>query len=342
MNKIDYITKLKGEYNVKVVQENGFVYESGWCKNTILSGGLASLYNTNPVDLIKYLDLGKSNQLPGTAGYGLTGVLTLPDTASFYNILNNDTESYTSNLSSRIYYANFVTAPSPIQHTIREFAVKSSPLSSAFARNVFSDPITVDINSYLIFEYRLKLDRYSISNSDLRFNTNDGYTYSVPVTTASLDIPYNEVYKTKNQLLLLRNTSAFSRFGDGWPESPSYAIANRQYSLFDSFETGRGHTNTRAYTVSTVFANISSTPLGLFNEINTIAIVRDPGQKYNTEFPREIFTAMRVEFPLALYNFATDYFDISGTTFTRSVEIGEKSTANAFNLCINYTWSEAN
>lgn len=341
MNKIDYVSKLRGEYNVKVVREDGFIYETGWCKNTILSGGLASLYNTDPVNLIKYLDLGKSNQLPGTHGYGLTGILTPPDTASFYNILNNDIESYTSNISSRVYYANFVTVPSPIQHTVREFAVKSSPLSGAFARNVFNEPLVIDVNSYLIFEYRLRLDRYSVVNKNLKFNTSDGYTYSVPITTASLNIPYNEVYKTKNQLLLLRNTTAFTKFGDNWFNGPSYAVANRQYSLFDSTETGRGHDNTRSYTVSTVFANISSTPLGLFNEINTIAITRDTSQKYNSEFPYEIFTATRVGFPLALYNFATDYFDISGTTFTRSIEIGEASTQNAFNIYVNYTWSEA-
>ena len=342
MNKIDCITKLKGEYKIKLIKDDALIFETDWSKNTILSAGLASLYNTDPTDLIKYLDLGKSNTLPGTAGYGLTGIITPPDTASFYNVLNNDIESYTSNVSSRVYYANFVTLPSPITHTIREFAIKASPLSGAFARNVFKEPIIVDANSYLIFEYRLKLSRYNNLTTNLKFNTGDGYTYTVPVTTSALNIPYNEVYKTNNQLLLLRNNTPFTEFGSNWPKSPSYAVGNKQYSLFDSVELGRSHSNTRSYTVSTAFINISSKPIGLFNEINTLVITRDMSKNYGAEFPYEFITATRLEFPLSLYNFVTDYFDISGTTFTRSVEIGKDSNYNAFNFFFNYTWSEAN
>jgi hypothetical protein len=341
MKRIDCITRLAGEYNIKIINNSTTVYESGWSKNTILSAGLAGLYDTDPADLIKVLDFGKNNALSGVAGFTLSGVLVLPDSVDFYNIPSGNTESYNISNDTRVYYSYFSTKPSTITHTIQEFAIKPSLSASAFARNVFSAPLLIEANSYVIFEYRLKLNRSATFISNLPFSTHDGYTFTVPITTVALSIPYTEIYKKNNKLLLLENNESFFEFGKKWPEISKYALGSESYSMFPSTEIGRGvDTATRTFAVSTVFTNVSSELIGFYNNINTLVIMRDNSEQYDVEFPNSYFTATRLKFPLTLYNFSNDYFDIYGRSLTRSEEIGNASRRNAFNLYYNYIWSE--
>ena len=340
MNRVDCTTKLTGEYNVKVMKGSDSIFETGWCSNTILSGGLVSLYNTHPLNLIQYLDLGKGSILPGTLGYGLTGVSTLADSAEFFNIINNNAEAYTVDATTRVYYVNFVTKPSPINHLIQEFAVKASPAAGAFARNVFDAPIAIEKNTYIVFEYRLKLNRINTVTTNLPVNTNDGYTFNIPVSTSALSIPHNEVYKPGNKLLLLENTESFPQFNKGWQTNFKYAVGNEKYSTFSSVELGRGiDETTRSYTVSTAFINVSATPIGLYDNISTLMIMRNNDVRYEVEFPYDYIAATRVKFPFTLYNFTNDYFDINGTTFTDFGGI-DNIRFNSLTFYYNYTWFE--
>lgn len=359
MNKIDCISELRGEYNIKVLENKRTVFSSGWCKNTILSGGLVNLYNNDISSLTNILDLGKSSSLPGSQGYGLKGVIQPADTP-LLNIPRSRHSVFSEsdgvvNNATRVFYSYFASDVSTTDQTLSEFAIRSSSNIGGFARNVFSRPVNVQRNQYIILEYILKVNRRHTLTTKLPFKTSAGHSFTVPITGVSFNIPYNEMYRNDNELILLKENTPLPAFGTNWPVSPNFAINNKAFSTFTSTEIGRGLNNTtRSYSVSTVFYNISAKPYGLFNQINTIALGRNSQITFNNGLVNDRFLAIRMSFPLSLYNYENNFFDINGITSevvpntTRPLHgvydyrtySTTSSRYNKLDLYFNYTWSE--
>jgi hypothetical protein len=315
MNKIDCISELRGEYNIKVLEGDRVVYESGWRKNTILANGLSQLYSNDASVLTAVLDLGSSSSLPGTQGYDLQGVVTPASQSEFVNIPRSRHSVTTENLSTRVFYSYFSSRIATNNETVREFAIKSSATGAAFARNVFLAPILIESNQYIILEYRLKINRYHTFTTKLPFKTGSGHTFTVPITGVTYNIPYNEMYRKDNDLLLVKDKTPLPTFGTNWPATPNFAITNRLFSTFKPHEIGHGlDSNTRTYSVSTAYYNISARPYGLHNQINTLILSRKSDSVVSNELVNDKFVAMRVAFPLALYNYENNFFGVNGIT----------------------------
>jgi hypothetical protein len=354
MNKIDCVSELRGEYNVKVVEENRAVYESGWCKNTILSGGLQNLYNKDISTLTGLLDLGKSSALPGSLGYSLNGVVTRADSSIFLNIPRSKHSIYSENVgasknASRVFYSYFASSIATTEQNLTEFAIKSIDGSGAFARNVFNRVVKVQPNQYIVLEYRLKVNRQHSFTSSLPFKTSSGHTFTVPCSGVCFNIPYNEMYRPDNELVLLNDNTNLPTFNSNWPIAQNFAINNKTSSTFRPIEIGRSiNNNTRTYSVSTVYHNVSARPYGLFNQINTFVLNRNSGVQFSNGLANGSFVGIRFKFPLALYNYANNFFDVNGITNEVIENTGyiyrayatSTSRYNKFDIGINYTWRE--
>jgi hypothetical protein len=335
--KIECKTELFGEYNIKVLEKTNTIFESGWCKNTILSGGLSALYDNDITNLIKYLHLGTSREKPGTEGYGLTNII---QRSELCNIESSDIQTYAENISSRVYYSYFVTDPLPSARSsinLNEFGVGSKSDGDCFSRNVFLTSVEIEPGQYIVFEYRVKLNRYSAISNDLTFYTKDT-SFIIPISSVSYSFPYSEVYRKDNQLMLLRNDEPLPQFGEKWPRISDYSIVNRNYSTFNATELSSSiNHDTKTVTVSTAFYNVAATPIGLYNEINTLLLTRNISSFYPYEFNQEGFLATKLQFPLCLYNFINDKFDIYGIGDTVT-EVPSRN--NKLDFYVNYSWCE--
>lgn len=315
MNKIDCISELKGEYNIKVLDGGRVIYSSGWRKNTILASGLTQLYTQDPSTLTQILDLGSSSAKPGAQGYSLSGIITPAEYSDFLNIQRSRRAITNEGESTRVFYSYFSTKVASDTLTLREFAVKSTITGRAFARNVLTVPVVVLPNQYIAFEYRLKIRRYHTFTTKVPFKTSSGHTFTVPITGATFNIPYNELYRNDNVLILLKNKEPLPEFGSSWPTLPEYAVRNKLFSTFRPKELGHGlDESTRTYSVSTVFSNISSKPVGLYNQINSFVLSRNTSRTYSTELTNNNFLAINVSFPLSLYNYENGIFNVDGPT----------------------------
>lgn len=360
--KIDCISELRGEYNISVLEGDRTVYESGWCQNTILSKGLENLYDKPILNLTGMLDLGNSDQYPGVEGYNLDGVVDPSDSTTFLNVPRSRHTIYTEKDaqgvgSTRVFYSYFITNEADSPQTFAEFAIKSDK-RTAFARNTFKNKVTVQTNQYIVMEYRLRVRRSYSFTSKLPFETGSNQLFTIPCSGVCFNIPYNEMYRNDNELSLLAESSNLPPFGVKWPEFPTYGIRSRIFSTFKPTEIGYSLDNTtRSFTVSTIFANISAQPSGLYNRINTLLLSRSSDVQFDLSLPNSAFLGVKFKFPLALYNYENSSFDINGT-ISENIVIAKCygdgpyrcyprkdapiSRYNKFDILINYTWREAN
>lgn len=357
--KIDCISELKGEYNIKVLEGDTTVYESGWCQNTILSGGLQGLYNQSITSLTGVLDLGTSTLRPGVAGYNLAGIISKPASSIFLNIPRSKHSIYTekdtqNNNTVRVFYSYFASGVADTAQSFNEFAIKSENKIIAFARNTFKSAVTVQPNQYITMEYRMKVGRRYSFTSNLPFKTSGGQSFTVPCTGVAFNIPYNEMYRKDNELVLLNEATNLPAFGVQWPTTPKYAIRSRDFSIFTPTEIGYSLNNTtRSFTVSTVFSNISARSYGLFNSINTLLLTRSTKTQFEIGLPNSAFLGVKLKFPLALYNYENDFFDKDGISLDHNPYARCRPSNspycyygviearyNKFDIGINYTWRE--
>lgn len=338
MNRhIEQLTELRGEYNLSVYSGEREIYNTGWCNNTILSGGLVNLYNSTVVSLINRLDFGNSTLLPGNLGYGLSGVIEIIPNLS--NIIANNSNTFIENLSTQVYYTRFQTQPLTAENILREFCVKST--STGFSRNVFNQEIVVEASQYIVFEYRLKACRRVNEISEIPFSTPTNSTFKIPVSSSIFNVPYLEVYKPGSLLILAENTEDLPiTYNIQWPSPIKFAVRNRAFSTFTSRELGKSiDHSTRSYTVSTAFIGISSAVTGVFNKINTLILTR-PQDVYNTVvYPFDNFMATRLKFPLSLYRFPTQFFE-SSDIYNYAPLISVQGASNQIDLYYNFTWAE--
>jgi hypothetical protein len=342
MNKLDFNIGLVGEYKVKITNNNTIKFESDWCRNTILSGGLVSLYNNNITDLLGYVDFGTSTNLVGSLGYKLSGIIIPQPDSNFINVQRITANTSYDSLSTVIHYNVYSTIPAAADLELNEFSIKGGINSSAFARNVFAEPILLSKDDSLEFIYRLKLNWKTNSKTSLQFNTIDNYTYYVPITSQVYQVPYNDrTYKAGSKLILCKNNESLPQFGRNYPNPVVYGIINKGYSTFNSTELGGSiNHNTQTYTVSTAFYNISSTPFGIYKDINSLLLTRD-----NTVDKGSKFFISRLKFPLVLYRTPSDSF--AGLNINceccepNDIYAGVSSFMNFFTYYINYSWSEA-
>ena len=342
MNKIDFNIGLVGEYKIKILNNNIVKYESGWQRNTILSSGLASLYGAEISNLLDYVDFGSSTALSGSTGYYQTGIITQPTQSNYVNVSRSSYNINYENLSTIIHYNSYITPAVASSLTLNEFAIKSSTNANAFARNVFANPIILNKNDNLEFVYRLKLNWKSNVQKSLKFITADGYTYYVPVTSSVYQIPYsNATYQSGSTLLVTKNNEPLPAFGQDYPNPISYGIINSLYSTFSSIELGHNiNNNTKTYTVSTVYYNISSRVFGVYKDINSIILSKD-----NTVNKTSKYFVAKLKFPLALYKIQTaDFTNLNincECCEPNDIYLTAPSRINYFNFFINYSWSEA-
>jgi len=340
-NKLDHITEIRGEYNLSVFHGIDKLYTTGWCTNTILSGGLVNLYNSNVIDLINRLDFGLSTSLPGTDGYGLSSVIS-PASGVLVNIQPNAQNTFIQDLSTQVYYSRFQTPLLTSNISLNEFCVKSQ--TTGFSRNVFIEPIFVERDQYIIFEYRLNACRSITYNSNIPFSTPSNRTFNIPVSSVIFNVPYPEIYRPGSQLILLQNTETLpNQYNILWPDQQVYSVVNEAFSTFKSTEIGRGINNdTKSYTVSTAFYNVSAAPVGIFNQISTILLQRPTGNYNNIVYPFNSFVATRLKFPLTLYKYPSEFFQsFDSTYYSGSTSlIKEDGIYNAFDLFYNFTWRE--
>lgn len=358
MNRIDCKTELEGEYNIKVIEGDRSVYESGWCRNTILAHGLQDLYTNSITSLTESLDVGTSTLYSGSAGYSLNGIVALPESSVFLNIPRSKHSIYNDKKkSTRVFYSYFASSVATVEHRLNEFAVKAVGGTRAFARNVFKGTVVVLPNQYIVFEYRLHVKRSFSFTSKLPFTSSSGHTFTVPCTGVCFNIPYNEVYRSDDELVLLNEPSDLPTFDVNWPAKRKFAVASRGFSTFRPSEIGRGlDNNTRAYSVSTVYANISAQPYGLYNQINTLLLSRNSNVQFSSDLPNSGFLGIKFKFPLALYNYENNFFDINGITTSVNENtlspynlyrpyryyVTDFSKSNKLDICFVYSWRETN
>lgn len=342
-DNINLNIKLKGQYKFNVVEEGKVVYSTSWCNNTILSGGLLDLYTNNIPDMLQYLDIGTSDQLPGVDGYGLSGVL-LPSV--FTGILRDDIETYQEDPSSKSYYTSFTSSKAISSFEIKEFAIKKSTSSTqgAFARNTFIESYSVTPNQIINFEYKLTVKWGSTTTTLLPMTGNSvNYTYTIPVTSTTYNIPYDRVFYNNNYLFLLSNIydeanlpqASLPIMGDIYPYYYDWGINDSTTSIYSPTEILSSINNTtRTFSVTTLYKNITCiSDGGIFNNITTAVLVKDADlTSYNYKF-----NATKFAFPLVIYN---DYYTCALPLSTQTQVLSSYNKFNILSLAYVYTWSE--
>lgn len=326
----DIKISLHGQYKISIQSDDCIDYDSNWCNNTILSGGLAELYSYSFLEIMSLLDLGSNSTLGGSTGYSLSGVVTpvLP----FTNIFNDFGDTFKASDTSRVYHAYYTSIKAPYDIMVREFAVKRNQTSVAFARNVFAQSYEIKKGQHVNFQYRLKVNWNStVSTKTLSLSAGTGSTFTVPITSTTYNIPHNRAYYNDNKLVLANtansviDNSTLPVFGSIHPGSIySFAInTNKQRSIINPTEISRGHGEGRTYSVSTVYSNITSrTNNTAINFINNAYLVRDGA----LEVPTNWFHLTRFAFPIIVYN------EI-GVCLSANV-----ASANGLSLTYKYTW----
>jgi len=348
MNNVNLDLNLHGEYSYQVIDDGLVVEESDWSTNTILSGGLLDLYTYDIPSLIGYLDFGKSNSFAGKLGYFLNGVNEITDIDRLSSIPATTSESYIEDISTKVYYRSFTTLPSTSDTTLREFAIKRTASSNAFARNTFLVPLNIKAGQYIVFYYRLKIDWKSVLNYNLAVRTGDEYTYSIPVIGTTYQIPYDRTYYNNNELILSQTTEDIPSFGEVFPTVQTYGITNRVSSSFKPSELGYSiNHSTKTVTVSTAYNNISATSVGIYKNIQCLYLSKDGSMDTSSNF-----FASKFRFPLAIYNLDADTtasVELKYSLNNTPVNVGPYSDpyaptgkrTNYFTFNVNYSWREA-
>ena len=326
--------KLKGQYRFSVLDSDKVVYSIPWCNNTILSGGLVDLYSYDIPTILSYLDIGTSNSLPGISGYGLSGVIT---GSEFSNVKRDIIESYNDSVSSRLYVVSFTTKKAISSFKINEFAVKRD-IDYAFARNVFTSPVSILSGQYVNFEYRLSILWGSTYTGSMKLKGNStSYTYSIPVTSTTYNIPYDGVYYNNNYLALVNKIYANDGIteediipapGSNYPINYSWGIGSVDNSVYAPTQAITGIDNkNRLFTVSTRYDNIQCAfdQDNLFYS-NYVLLVKDG----DLTIPTNKFNITKFAYPLISFN--NNVVCLSTTP--------SNPVYNLISLGYNYTWSE--
>lgn len=342
-NSLDTDISLYGEYRLRVVENTRTVSDTGWCKNTILSGGLVSLSSFSISDALYYLDLGTSNTLPGSNGYKLNGVVTKSANSEFLNVLRDSLQTFTDSLSTKVYVAGFSSdITSTTTETLKEFAIKAID-GTGFSRNVFPASVTVNYGQGVNFEYRLSIGWNGSRDVVVPFKTRSGDTFStffIPTTSTSFNIPYDRVYYSGNKLILLKNET-LPKFNDNISSQLIFAFNNKFFSTFNPtvISSAIDHTS-RIMNVFEEYQNITAPDLtGVVDNVNIALLVKDG----ETSIPSNNFLATKFAFPLALYNYnSVEDINIIPVNNT-GVNIGlyNKFKQNVLSLCYRYAWTEA-
>lgn len=329
MSEISSNIGLCGEYRLVIRDNNTVVSDTGWCKNTILSGGLEFLSTDSILNGISFLDLGTSS-LSGNV-YTLPGVVTPSTNKVLLDIPSTNKEYYKLNKNTQVYYAIF---SSPLVNfapeIISEFCIKTIN-KKGFARAVLTDPVGLRVGQNINFEYRVSVDYTSLQETNVEFTTPDNSSFYIPVTSKTFNVPYegtdtNRVGRLVDEYILelSQNADSLPAFGEQYPangQTISYGIASSPtlsrftpkvvYSDLD--------TSTKAYTVITEYSNISaSNNSGIYDNINSAILKNDT----------TAFNITRFAFPIAVYN---------TTLFSTATSI---NAGNLINLYYSYTWSE--
>lgn len=329
MSKINNNIGLCGEYRLVVRDNNIVVSDTGWCKNTILSGGLEFLSTNSILNGITFLDLG-TNTLSSN-NYTLSGVLTPCVNSALTNISSANIEYYKLNKSTQVYYSIFSSPPVTFQtESVNEFCVKAAN-NIGFSRSVLSEPVQVRLGQNINFEYRVSVDYTSLQETSIEFTTPTNSSFYIPITAKTVNIPndesdINRVGKLVDNYILelCENTDTLPEFGEQFPvegQTLAYGIESSPTpSRFNPTVVYSGLDNTtKQYSVITQYANISaSSNSGVFNNINSAVLT------YNTN----IFNITRFAFPLTVYN---------TTLFTNSTSTNSN---NLLSLYYSYTWGE--
>ena len=342
-NLLNTDVSLYGEYRLRVVEGTETVSDTGWCKNTILSGGLVSLSSFSISDALYYLDLGTSNTLPGIDGYRLGGVLTKSVNSEFTNVLRDSLQTFTDLLSTKVYIAGFSSEISTAStETLREFSIKTIN-GVGFSRNVFPSSVTVNYNQGVNFEYRLSLGWNTSRNVVVPFKTRSGdtlTTFYIPTTSASFNIPYDRVYYSNNKLILLKNSN-LPKFGDNISSQLVFAFNNKYFSTFNPtvISSTIDHTN-KQMNVFEEYQNITAPDLtGVIDDINIALLVKDG----ETSIPSNNFLATKFAYPITIYNYNNieDINIIPVNNSGTNISLYNKFKQNVMSLCYRYAWTES-
>jgi len=326
MSEINYNIGLCGEYRLTVLDNKTVVGDTGWCKNTILSGGLEYLSTGSILGGLSYVDFGTSTLHSGE--YNLSGVLIPSINTELINVSSNNIQYYSLNSSTQVYYATFSTKnASSRTETINEFCIKTSN-QVGFSRTVLPTPIDVNIGQNINFEYRVTVDYSNEHQSNIEFTTYNGSSFYIPVTSKSYNLPNfdNDIASVGKlidsyPLYLLQNNEELPSFGSNYPQERVYGVNDSQTQsiFYPSVVYSSLDAATKSYTVITEYNNLSA-PLdsGIFNNINTALLTyKDSG-----------FYASRFGFPLALYN---------TSLYANNTSV---NSSNLMSLYYKYTWSE--
>ena len=347
MSVVDAKINLCGEYRLKVVENDTILSDSGWCKNTILSGGLLRLATLPYSGIINFLDLGTSNALSATPNYSLSGVVS-PSRNSVFNNVQRDNFQIIYNSAYpnlRTYYASFTTQlANTVTETIKEFAIKpyTGNKDDAFSRAVFTNPVRVNFNQAVNFEYRLSVDwssyverdytpfrtaRYTIGSPVSSYNT-----FYVPTTSTIYNIPEDRIFNPLNKLILCKDNELLPAFGETYPNPIQYGLGTEASSTFNPVTLSAYLDKTKkCFNIITQYSNISAPQgAGVLSGINTAVLV-SPDTNIK-------FLATRFKSPLTLYNYDRLSDVIGLTAYSSYYDIFRK---NLLGLNYRYAWGES-
>jgi len=347
MSVVDANINLCGEYRIKVIEKDTIVSDSGWCKNTILSGGLIRLATLPFSDILNFLDLGISDKFATTLNYTLSGVVSPSGNSVLANVLRDNFQViYNSTYPNlRTYYVSFTTpVTNKVTETIKEFSIKpyNDTTSSAFSRAVLTNPVTVNFNQAVNFEYRLSVDwssyverdyspfkmmPYTIGSPASSYNT-----FYVPTTSTIYNIPEDRLFNPLTKLILCKNNEVLPAFGDTYPNPIEYGLGSETSSTFSPFTLSAYlDPAKKCFNIITQYSNISAPQgAGILSGIST-AILMSPDTNSN-------FLATRFKYPLALYNYNRLSDVIGLSTYNVNYDIFSK---NILTLNYRYAWGEA-
>ena len=329
MSEINYNIGLCGEYRLVVRDSDTVVSDTGWCKNTILSGGLEFLSTDSILNGITFLDLGTSSL--SSNNYTLSGVLAPCVNNVLSSIPSTNIEYYKLNKNTQVYYSIFSSPQVTLQtESVNEFCVKSTN-QTGFARAVLSEPVEIRLGQNINFEYRVSVDHTSLQEASVEFTTPNNSSFYIPITSKTFNIPNDETDASRVGRLvddyileLSENTDTIPEFGDQYPsegQTVAYGIeSSPTRSRFAPSVVYSGlDDTTKQYSVITQYSNISaSNNSGIFSNINSALLT------YNTN----AFNITRFAFPITVYN---------TTLFTTATSI---NAGNLITLYYSYAWGE--
>lgn len=347
MSVVDAKINLCGEYRLKIVEDSTVISDSGWCKNTILSGGLIRLATLPFSDILNFLDLGTSSALSATPNFSLSGVLA-PSTNSTLNNVERDNFQIIYNSAYpnlRTYYVSFTTQlADKVTETIREFAIKPNlgSTSSAFSRATLNTPTEVNFNQAVNFEYRLSVDWSSYVERDYTpFRTmpftigspaSSYNTFYIPTTSIVYNIPEDRIFNPLNKLILCRNNEELPVFLDTYPNPVEYGLPTEASSTFHPVTLSAYlDKNKKCFNVLTQYSSLSAPQgSGILSGIYTAVLV---SPTTNTKF-----LATRFKSPITLYNYER-LSDVTGlSTHNINYDIFRR---NLISLNYRYAWGES-